>query len=119
MPTEPSKAEPPNRKRRRFQFRLPTLLIGVTLQAVFVGSITWLVEDRQPLTRERDEARRAAEWNYRAAIEEQSKTMTAKSAAQEAGDRVRSLEIQNAIANERPGINNLIERRDMTRIPAK
>jgi hypothetical protein len=30
-------------------------------------------------------------------------------------DRAQSLELQNAIANERPGINNLIERRDMTK----
>ncbi len=31
---EPLKAEPPKRKRRRFQFRLRTLLIGVTLLAI-------------------------------------------------------------------------------------
>ena len=31
METEPTKVEPPNRKRRWFQFSLRTLLIGVTL----------------------------------------------------------------------------------------
>ena len=34
MDTEPSKSERPKRKRRRFQFRLRTLMIGVTLLAV-------------------------------------------------------------------------------------
>ena len=34
MPSESSKAEPPERERRRFQFSLPTLMIGVTLLAV-------------------------------------------------------------------------------------
>ncbi len=72
----------------RFQFSLPALLIGVSLLAVIFGSVTWLLEDRQRLIRERDEARRAAEWNYRAAVEEQFKTMTAKSVAREVDDRV-------------------------------
>ena len=35
MPTEPSQTEPPKRKRRRFQFRLRTLLIGVTVVGVW------------------------------------------------------------------------------------
>ncbi len=39
MPTEPSKAEPPNCKRRWFQFSLRTLLVGVTLLAV---ACAWL-----------------------------------------------------------------------------
>ena len=34
MQAEPSKAEPPKRKRRWFQFSLRTLLIGVTLLAI-------------------------------------------------------------------------------------
>jgi hypothetical protein len=34
MQAEPSKADPPKRKRRRFQFSLRSLLIGVTLFAV-------------------------------------------------------------------------------------
>ena len=38
MPTEPLKADPPKRKRRRFQFRLRTLLIGVTIFCLVVGS---------------------------------------------------------------------------------
>jgi len=42
--------------RRRSQFRLRTLLIGVTLLAIYCGTITWFVRDRQRLIRERDEA---------------------------------------------------------------
>jgi hypothetical protein len=41
MQTEPSKAEPPKRKRRWFQFSLRTLLIGVTLLAVPLGYVGW------------------------------------------------------------------------------
>ena len=33
MEAEPTKVEPPKRKRRRFQFRLRTLMIVVTLLA--------------------------------------------------------------------------------------
>ena len=33
--------EPPKRKRRRFQFRLRTLMIGVTLLAVACGYVGW------------------------------------------------------------------------------
>jgi hypothetical protein len=40
----------------RFQFRLRTLMIGVTLLAV----ACWVVVDRQRLIRERDEARQNA-----------------------------------------------------------
>jgi alpha-D-ribose 1-methylphosphonate 5-triphosphate synthase subunit PhnL len=49
MPTEPSEAEPPKRDRRWFQFRLRTLLIGVTLLAVacgYVASKAKIVRDR-------------------------------------------------------------------------
>ncbi len=42
MQTEPSTAAPP--KRRRFQFRLRTLLIGVTLLAGACGYIGWQVK---------------------------------------------------------------------------
>ena len=48
MEAEPSKAEPPTRKRRWFQFRLRTLLIGVTL----VAMRCWAVVNRQKLIRE-------------------------------------------------------------------
>jgi hypothetical protein len=41
MPTEPSKTDPPKGKRRRFQFRLRTLMIGVTLLAVPLGYVGW------------------------------------------------------------------------------
>jgi hypothetical protein len=41
MESEPTKAEPPKRKRRCFQFRLRTLLIGVTLVAVVCGYVAW------------------------------------------------------------------------------
>jgi hypothetical protein len=44
MESEPSKAEPPNRKRRWFQFSLRTLLIGVTLVAVPLGYFGWQVK---------------------------------------------------------------------------
>ena len=49
MQTEPIKAEPPKRK-RRFQFRLRTLLIGVTLLAVVCGYVGWqakIVKERR------------------------------------------------------------------------
>jgi hypothetical protein len=49
METEPSKAEPPKRKRRWFQFSLRTLLIVVTLLAVacrYVGSQVKFLRDR-------------------------------------------------------------------------
>jgi hypothetical protein len=39
MQTEPSKAEPPKRKRRWFQFSLRTLMIGTVVVAVIAG---WL-----------------------------------------------------------------------------
>ena len=41
----------------RFQFRLRTLLIVVTLLAVLCGAVTWVIQDRQRLVRERDDAR--------------------------------------------------------------
>ncbi len=50
MQTEPSKAEPPKRKRRWLQFSLRTLMIVVTLLAVpcaYVGWQTRIVIDRK------------------------------------------------------------------------
>jgi hypothetical protein len=41
METEPLKADPPKRKRRWFQFRLRTLMIGVTLLAIPCGYVGW------------------------------------------------------------------------------
>ena len=52
----PMDADPPKRKRRWFQFSLRTLLIGVTLLAVLSAAVTWVIQDRQRLVRERDEA---------------------------------------------------------------
>jgi hypothetical protein len=55
METEPSKTEPPKRNRRRLQFRLRTLLIGVTLLAVpcaFVGWQAKIVRDRNEMREE-------------------------------------------------------------------
>jgi hypothetical protein len=49
MEAEPSKAEPPKRKRRRFQFRLRTLMIVVTLLAGVCGYVAHeakIVRDR-------------------------------------------------------------------------
>ncbi len=42
----------PERKRRRFQFRLRTLMIVVAV----VAAVCWVVADRQRLIRQRDEA---------------------------------------------------------------
>ena len=42
--------------RRRFQFRLRTLMIVVMLVAALSAAVTWVVQDRQRLIRERDEA---------------------------------------------------------------
>jgi hypothetical protein len=39
MQTEPSKAEPP--KRRRFQFRIRTMMIVVALLAIPCGYVSW------------------------------------------------------------------------------
>ena len=50
MKAEPPKADPPKRKRRRFQFRLRTLVVGVTLLAVvcaYVAHQARIVRDRQ------------------------------------------------------------------------
>jgi hypothetical protein len=51
MQTEPPKADPPKRKRRRFQFRLRTLMIGVTVLAVACGYVGW----QESIVRERKE----------------------------------------------------------------
>jgi hypothetical protein len=58
MPDQPS-------PRRRFQFRLRTLMIGVTLLAV----VCWALLSRVRLIEERDEARRDAD-NYKRLAEE-------------------------------------------------
>jgi hypothetical protein len=42
--------------RRRFQFRLRTLMIGVTLLAIYCGTVAWFVHDRRRLIDERDKA---------------------------------------------------------------
>jgi hypothetical protein len=49
----------PATPRRRFQFRLRTLMIGVTLLGILCGTATWVVGDRERLIRERDEALQA------------------------------------------------------------
>jgi hypothetical protein len=53
MEANSAKAEPPKRKRRRFQFRLRTLMIGVTLFCVAVGGyVGWqakIVRERKPI----------------------------------------------------------------------
>jgi hypothetical protein len=54
MEAEPTKSDPP--KRRRFQFRLRTLMIVVTLLAV----ACWGIVDRARLIHERDDALRQA-----------------------------------------------------------
>jgi hypothetical protein len=52
MQADPSKADPPKRKRRWLQFSLRTLLIGITLLAM----ACWVFEDQWRLIHERDEA---------------------------------------------------------------
>jgi hypothetical protein len=50
MQIEPTKADPPKRNRRRFQFSLRSLMIGVTLLALLSGYVVRLrafVEERQ------------------------------------------------------------------------
>ncbi len=49
MPDQPS-------PRRRFQFRLRTLMIVVAALAVYCGPFVWLLDDRQRLIQERDDA---------------------------------------------------------------
>ena len=56
MQTEPPEANLPKRKRRWFQFSLRTLLIVVTVLALLSAAVTWVVQDRQRLIHERDEA---------------------------------------------------------------
>jgi hypothetical protein len=46
----------PSTPSRRFQFRLRTLLIGVTLLAALSASVLWVVKDRNSLIQERDRA---------------------------------------------------------------
>jgi hypothetical protein len=40
--------------RRRFQFRLRTLMIGVTLLAAISAAVVWVVRDRERLTQEQE-----------------------------------------------------------------
>ena len=50
MQSEPPKADQPKHKRRRFQFRLRTLMIGVTLLAVPCAYVGWqakIVRERE------------------------------------------------------------------------
>jgi hypothetical protein len=52
MQTEPSKADPPKRKRRWFQFSLRTLLIVVTVLAVVCAYVGWqakIVREREAM----------------------------------------------------------------------
>jgi hypothetical protein len=58
MQTDPLKTDPPKRRRRWFQFRLRTLLIGVTLLAMPCAYVGWLekvIADRKAV-REKTEA---------------------------------------------------------------
>jgi hypothetical protein len=51
MQNEPSKAEPPKRKRRRFQFSLRTLLIGVAVRRHANGDLVRLMSDGRSVSR--------------------------------------------------------------------
>ena len=59
MQTEPSKAEPPKRKRRWLQFRLRTLLIGVTLFCLVGG---WMLNQARIVWERKWLLERAPEW---------------------------------------------------------
>jgi hypothetical protein len=61
MQTEPPKADAPKRKRRWFQFSLRTMMIVVTLLAIYFGSISWLIHEREQLSHDRDAWREQAE----------------------------------------------------------
>jgi hypothetical protein len=98
---------------KRFQFRLRTLLILVTLLAAQCAFVAWVARDRQRLIREHDDALRAAE---SAATEQESKASAAERAARAVWWRaIEELKYQKQILSERPGINDLSERRDMTK----
>jgi hypothetical protein len=49
METEPTKAEPPKRKRRRFQFRLRTLFLAATIVAVQCAVCLSMLKEWQEL----------------------------------------------------------------------
>jgi hypothetical protein len=55
--------------RRRFQFRLRTLMLGVTLLALLCGAVMWVARDFERLIRERDAALEKARDAHEQAIE--------------------------------------------------
>jgi hypothetical protein len=61
MQTEPTKADPPTRKRRWFQFSLRTLMIGVTVLALPLGYVGWLAKDERSRLAHREESRTLVE----------------------------------------------------------
>jgi hypothetical protein len=76
--------------------------------------VAWVVHDRQRLIRERDEARQAAEWNYRAAVELEARARPVRNDPN-AEDRAAQAELRRAIAEERPGIDNMILQHSLTK----
>jgi hypothetical protein len=104
--------ELPKPKRRSFQFSLRTLLVVVTVWAVLFGAAAWVIQDRQRLIRERDEARQAAEFNYQAAVDADSRAKaTEKNAIAEREAAARALYYQKLELSERPEQKTLVPQR--------
>jgi hypothetical protein len=104
--------EPPKTKTRRFQFGLRTLFVVVTVWAVLFGAVAWVINDRQRLIRERDEARQAAEFNCQAAVDADSRAKaTEKNAISEREAAAAALELQKLQLSERPERKTLVPQR--------
>jgi hypothetical protein len=65
MPTEPSKTDPPKRKRRWFQFSLRTVLFAITIFSVQCGAWIPLLTESQAKRQRRESIQRRLEvyWN--------------------------------------------------------
>jgi hypothetical protein len=96
--------------------RFPVLL-GLLLAALLAAQcvfVAWVIIDRERLIRERDNARQAAERNYRAAAELEAGTRPIRNNP-DAEARAAQAESRRAIAEERPGIENMILQHSLTK----
>jgi hypothetical protein len=64
MPSEPSKAEPPKRIRRWFQFSLRALMIGVAIFSVQCGVCLPMLREWQEQERIREERQRQEVFSF-------------------------------------------------------
>jgi hypothetical protein len=95
--------------------RFPVLL-GLLLAALLAAQcvfVAWVIIDRERLIRERDNARQAAERNYRAAELEAGARPIRNNPDAEA--RAAQAESRRAIAEERPGIDNMVLQHSLTK----